>query len=78
MMPAFIITGSSSIPAIWPGWSANTFSVTSRSLKGTTEVSPTISAGIPLEATALAGLWTGPSSSSGWYTDTCTESWWPW
>ena len=62
MIPAFIITGSSSMPATSPGCSANTRSTASRSLKGTIEVSAMIPAGMPLLAAALAGRSTGPSS----------------
>src|SRR5438132_1609726 len=50
MMPAFIMTGSTIMPAIWPSCSAKMRSATSRSLKGTMRVRSVIAFGMPVLA----------------------------
>ena len=77
MMPAFIMIGSTIMPAIWPACSSSSRGNAGRSLKPTTSVRSVIAVGIPV----LAGTWCGragsPTSSASGVTDTCTESWWP-
>ena len=74
MIPAFIITGSMIMPAIWPSCSSSRRATLSRSLNAAISVRSVMAFGMPEEAGALAGLCRGPASSSPGATETCTES----
>ncbi len=78
MIPAFIMIGSMSIPATWPGCSSSRRSTLARSLKVATRVSFMIASGMPELDGAWAGRSAGPASSASGATETWTESWWPW
>ena len=78
MIPAFIMTGSTIMPATWSLCSSRSLATLPRSLKVATSVRPVIAAGMPLLLGTCAGLSAGPASSGSGITETCTESWWPW
>ena len=79
MMPAFIMIGSTIIPATSPGCRRSAASTAARSLNGTTVTRPVTASGMPLLLTTPTGASSGPISSSGsGSTETMTESWWPW
>ena len=48
MMPEFIMIGSMSIPAIFPGFASSSLATDGRSLKPTTSVRSVIAFGIPV------------------------------
>ena len=73
-MPAFIMIGSMIMPAISPVVLVRTArSATSRSLYGTTTTRSVITPGMPVPATALAGLVGSWPISSSLATDTITR-----
>ena len=74
MMPAFIITGSRIMPAIWFSCSSSRRATPSRSLNAAIRVRSVMAFGMPEEAGALLGFSGGPASSSPGATETCTES----
>ena len=78
MIPAFIMTGSRIMPAIWPWCSSSRRATLSRSLNVAISVRSVMAFGMPEDEGALLGFSCGPASSSSGATDTCTESWWPW
>ena len=77
-MPAFIMIGSTIIPAIRPGWASSSRATLPRSLNVATSVRSVIAAGMPEEDGTWLGRSRGPASSGSGMTDTWTESWWPW
>ena len=78
MMPAFIMIGSTIIPATWPGWASRMRSTAARSLKPTTRVRSMMAVGMPVLPGTPVGRSAGPISSGSGATETWTESWWPW
>lgn len=54
-MPAFIMTGSTIMPATWSLCSSSSLSTLSRSLNVATSVRPVIAAGMPLLLGTCAG-----------------------
>ena len=77
-MPAFIIAGSTIMPATRPWYRCSVRSSASRSLNGTTRVSATTSSGMPIVCGTDTGSSYGPILSPGGATDTITASPWPW
>ena len=77
-MPAFIMSGSMIMPAIFPACSSSARSRTARSLNGTTTTRSTMACGMPPPAATDHGRSRGPRSSASLYIDTMTASWCPW
>ena len=74
MMPAFIMIGSTIMPATWPGFSSSTRFTATRSLKPTIRVRSVIAFGMPVLDGHRLGRSAGPMSSASGQTDTWTES----
>ena len=74
-MPAFIMTGSTIMPATWPRCASRSLATLARSLNWAISVRLVIASGMPDEDGTLSGRSLGPASASSGMTETCTESW---
>ncbi len=70
MIPAFIMTGSTIMPATWPGCSSRRPLTLPRSLNWATRVSLVIASGMPDEDGTECGRPRGPASAGFGMTET--------
>ena len=73
-MPAFIMIGSTIMPATSPWCSSSSLATLARSLNWATSVRSVMARGMPADEGTLAGWSLGPASASSGMTETWTES----